>query len=46
MRLIERLRERHKRAVERREKGALGWWAILQLCVLVFQIFRVLRGGK
>lgn len=46
MRLIERLRERHQKAVERREKGALGWWAILQLVWLVWQIVLLLRGSK
>lgn len=46
MRLLERLRERHQRAVQNREKGALGWWAILQISILLWQIVRLLRGTK
>lgn len=46
MRIIERLRERHRRAVDNHEKGALGWWAILQIVWLVWQIVLLMRGGK
>lgn len=47
MRFLKRFRENRRQAAEVAKKaGVIGWWAILQIGILVWQILKLLRGKK
>lgn len=47
MRFLKRIRFNRRQAADAAKKaGALGWWAILQIGILVWQILKLMRGAK